>query len=193
MTSTLEIAANAVTALSIILAGRNSIHTWWIGIAGCTLFAALFFQTQLYADVTLQIFFVGSSVWGWMQWAGGRNRDALPIADVPKPQFLIALAIGIVVGSLYAMLLKKFTDAFAPLVDSAVLVLSVIAQWLLMTRRLQNWPVWIAVNTLAVPLFASRGLYVTAALYAGFWVNAWFAWWNWRRLMRAQPSASMTI
>ncbi len=187
MTSTLEITANAIIALSIFLAARNSIHTWWTGIVGCALFGLLFYQTQLYADVTLQVFFIGTSVWGWMHWAGGQNREVLPITDVARRQLLVALVIGVMAGLIYATLLKTLTNAFAPLADSAVLVLSVIAQWLLMTRRVQNWPVWIAVNTLAVPLFASRGLYITAALYAVFWVNAWFAWSNWRRLMRAQP------
>ncbi|MGP1682883.1 MAG: nicotinamide riboside transporter PnuC [Giesbergeria sp.] len=184
--SSLEVTANIVIALSIVLAGRNSIHTWWTGIVGCALFALLFFQSQLYADVTLQVFFIFTSIWGWRQWAGGQNLAALPITDVPRLKFVAALAVGLMVGTAYAILLKQFTDAFSPFMDSAVLVLSVIAQWLLMARRMQSWLVWVAVNTLAVPLFASRGLHVTAALYAGFWVNAWVSWWHWRRLARAE-------
>jgi nicotinamide mononucleotide transporter len=192
MTSILEITANSVVAVSIVLAGRNSVHTWWTGIVGCCFFAVLFFQTQLYADVTLQLFFIATSILGWIQWTGGQSREAIQITNVPRRQFVIAVLVGTVAGGVYATLLKTQTDAFAPFMDSAVLVLSVIAQWLLMARRVQNWPVWIAVNTLAVPLFASRGLYVTAALYAAFWVNAWISWWYWRRLMRTQPGLVTT-
>lgn len=50
----LEIAANAVMAASILLAARNSVHTWWTGIIGCSLFGFLFWHTRLYADVLLQ-------------------------------------------------------------------------------------------------------------------------------------------
>ncbi|MEG1325776.1 MAG: nicotinamide mononucleotide transporter, partial [Janthinobacterium sp.] len=50
MTPPLEIAANVLMTASIILAGRNNIHSWWIGMVGCVLFAVLFFQVNLYAD-----------------------------------------------------------------------------------------------------------------------------------------------
>lgn len=54
MTSALEIAANVTVAASILLAGRNSVHTWWTGIIGCTLFGLVFYEARLYADVVLQ-------------------------------------------------------------------------------------------------------------------------------------------
>ena len=47
--SILEWSANGFNALSIGLAARNSVHTWWVGIVGCTLFAILFYDTRLYA------------------------------------------------------------------------------------------------------------------------------------------------
>jgi nicotinamide mononucleotide transporter len=76
-------------------------------------------------------------------------------------------------------------------VDSAVLVFSVIAQLLMMQRRIENWPVWLLVNTIAVPLYASRGLYLTAVLYAGFWVNAIVSWIGWRKLAARDAAASL--
>ena len=81
-------------------------------------------------------------------------------------------------------LAARLTDAAAPLPDSAVMAFSVIAQLLLMKRRLETWWFWLGVNTIAVPLFVSRGLYVTAALYAGFWLNAVISLRHWRRLLR---------
>ncbi len=54
-------------AVSIFLAGRNNIHSWWTGIVGCALFSVLFFESQLYADVALQLFFIVTCVIGWRQ------------------------------------------------------------------------------------------------------------------------------
>ena len=51
-----EIAACLAYALSVWLAARNNIHTWWIGIIGSGLYAWVFYSVQLYADVTLQFF-----------------------------------------------------------------------------------------------------------------------------------------
>ena len=69
-----------------------------------------------------------------------------------------------------------------PYMDAAVLALSVIAQCLQMQRKIKNLTLlgsaWIP---LSVGLFASRGLSLTAALYAAYWVNAWYGWWRWRK------------
>ena len=166
--------------MSILLAGRNSVHTWWTGIIGCVLFGLLFFQAQLYADVTLQIFFVVTSAYGWMHWRRGNNGQAKPITRAGLRHVALTAPLGLLVASLYALMLHRFTDAYAPLLDSLVLTFSVIAQWLLMQRRLEAWWSWLLVNTIAVPLFASRELYLTSFLYACYWVNAIVAFFYWR-------------
>lgn len=185
MTDPIELAASVLTTLSIVLAARNSVHTWWTGILGCLLFAVTFFRVALYADVTLQGFFLITSVIGWWHWLKGRSGHAVPITRTPRGEWVTAAVLAVVVTGGYGWLLARMTDAYAPFLDSAVLALSVVAQVFLLRRRLDNWPVWLLVNTLSVPLYASRGLWVTAALYAAYWLNAWFGWWKWRRLMRA--------
>lgn len=181
MISLLELAANAVMTASIILAGRNSVHTWWSGVIACLLFGLLFYDTQLYADVALQGFFVATSLRGWWQWLRGNRGEALPVSRSGPRTIGQAVMIGLVVTITYGAILHVYTDAYAPFVDSAVLAFSVIAQILLMRRRLETWAFWLLVNSLAIPLYASRELYVTASLYAAYWINAWIAWHYWRR------------
>ncbi len=184
--SALELSANGMNAVSIVLAGRNSVHTWWTGIIGCLLFALVFFGAKLYADVTLQLFFVVTSALGWRAWLSGNAGAELPIGRTPPARFALMAAIAVVVAAAYAWVLHRFTDAASPLVDSLVLTISVLAQLLLMRRKFMSWPCWLCVNTLAVPLFWSRGLCLTSALYAFFWVNAAIAIVHWRRLMAAE-------
>ncbi len=191
----LEISANLVTTLAIALAARNHVHTWSTGIVGSVLFGIQFFQSQLYADATLQVFFIATSVIGWRQWqhaAAARGSGAAPVqrrvtrATPRSLAWMAAAALAVCLG--YGALLHRFTDAYLPFVDAAVLGLSVIAQCLLMQRKLETWPWWLAVNTLSVPLFASRGLHLTAVLYAVYWCNAWYGWWRWRRELQAQAT-----
>ncbi|QGZ40957.1 nicotinamide riboside transporter PnuC [Pseudoduganella flava] len=180
----LEITANAVMTVSIVLAGRNNVHSWWTGIVGCTLFASLFYGVQLYADVALQVFFVLTCVVGWVQWLRGAGGKPRPITSASVKTIAVLAAVGVVATVAYGLMLREFTDAYAPFIDSAVLAFSVIAQFLLMGRRVETWPVWVLVNTISVPLYASRGLYLTAALYAAYWVNAVVSWWWWQRQMK---------
>ena len=178
----LEVAANLVTALSIWLAARNTVHTWTTGIVGCILFAEIFFNSQLYADATLQVFFIATSIIGWWQWRhDGSTVRVRPVTRVGRQALIWMAVAAMIVTATYGALLYRYTDAYMPFVDSSVLALSVVAQCLLMQRKLETWPWWLAVNTVSVPLYASRGLFLTAALYTLYWINAWYGWWRWRK------------
>jgi nicotinamide mononucleotide transporter len=183
----LEIAANAVNAISIFLAARNSVHTWWTGILGCALFGVLFYLSRLYADTLLQLFFIATSAIGWKQWlAGSPDGKALAIAHVTWPRALLVVVAAAAVALGYGYILWRFTDAFAPFADSLILTLSIAAQLLLMNRKYESWWFWLSVNTLSIALFSVRGLWVTAALYAAFWINAVVALVRWRRIIASQ-------
>ena len=183
----IELGANVFVAAAIFLAGRNSIHTWWTGIVGCLLFAEVFYQSKLYADVTLQGFFIVTSLYGWWRWRKGHGGAELPVRFSP-PRLLLASATAATIVALgYGWLLLRFTDAYAPFLDSIVLAFSVLGQLLMMERRVENWWAWLLVNSIAVPLYASRGLVVTSVLYAAFWVNAIVSLIQWRRLAARKP------
>jgi nicotinamide mononucleotide transporter len=177
----LELVANAFVAVAIFLAARNSIHTWWTGIVGCAVFAYVFFQVRLYADVTLQAFFILTSIVGWYRWMRGNAGDELPVR-FSTPRLLVLSTLGALAAAAgYGWLLHRFTNAFAPWLDSLLLVFSMLGQLLMMERRVENWWCWLLVNTIAVPLYASRALYVTSALYAAYLINAAVALVQWRR------------
>ena len=180
-----EIAANGVNALSILLAMLNNVHTWWTGIAGCVLFGWVFFGAKLYADVTLQLFFIITSALGWWQWTRGERGSELPVRHTPLRPLLMMLISGALVAVGYGWLLHRFTDAYAPFLDSVVLAFSVLAQLLLMRRHYESWWCWLLVNTIAVPLYLSKNLHVTAVLYTAFWINAVVALVRWRKLIQA--------
>ena len=181
----LEWSATATTATSVWLAARQHIATWPTGIIGCVLYGMLFFQTQLYAETTLQVFFFFFILWGWRHLHKRRNCDQFTVRDPLSSAMVMSLIAGAgLVTFAYGTLLKAWTDAYAPFWDSAVLTISVVAQLLLMQARRETWPCWILVNSISVPLYLSRDLDVTATLYTLFWFNAWHGWWVWSRRVR---------
>ncbi len=184
----LELAANFFTVVCIFLAGRNSIHTWWTGLVGCTLFGLMFYTVQLYADAALQIFFFVTGVYGWLMWksAGAGPKKELEINNIDRSWLFASIGCAVVVAGLYGWLLHTFTNAYAPWIDSTVLTFSIVAQLLLMSRSIETWKIWILVNTLSVPLFWSRALYLTSVLYGFFWVNAVYSYFHWKKLMKEQ-------
>lgn len=184
MPSLLEISAILFTTICIFLAGRNNVHTWWTGIVGCVLYGLLFYESKLYADTLLQAFFVGTGVWGWVNWK--KKVAERPTTVMATDTFCLMIGGALIAAGCYGFLLHTFTDAYAPFWDSAVLALSVLAQFLLMYRKLQNWPVWVVVNIISVPLYFSKELYLSAGLYAIYLVHAIWAWRNWLNIIDGQ-------
>ena len=133
--------------------------------------------------------FIATSAWGWYRWEQVGAQPALPVTRAGWQHIGAGAAVALLATLSYAGLLRHYTDAAAPLADSAVTAFSVLAQLLLMQRRLETWPCWLAVNTIAVPLYVSRGLQVTAVLYAVYWCNAWYGWWRWQQQMQREAVA----
>ena len=74
----------------------------------------------------------------------------------------------------------RFTDNPNPYVDSSLLVWSLVAQWMTARKWIENWILWIVINTISIPLYISRGLRVTALLYLGLWILAFLGYRSWR-------------
>lgn len=186
----LEWLANGFYTASVILAARNNLYTWLTGIIGCVLLALVFFNARLYGDMTLKMIFLVTNVIGWWQWRHGHHGEELPITRA-KPRNLILYVLPAVgITAVYGALLHNFTDAYAPFWDSAVLGFSLLAQFLLLRRKLETWWVWLLVNLLVIPLYISRDLNVTAVVYTGYLLNAGYGWWYWHKLMARQQVQS---
>ncbi len=184
--SWLEAAANLVNLFSIFLAARNHILTWITGIIGCLLFSVLFFESRLYAEVTLQVFFIASSIFGWSRWRPDASGQVRAVSRVSLCSLWVYLIAGCLGATAYGSLLKVLTNASYPFVDSAVLAFSVIAQLLLMNRKMENWYFWILVNLISIPLYVSKNLYLTAGVYSIFLINAVFGVASWQRSLKSE-------
>ena len=182
----LEIVGNIFTVWCVFLAARNNKQTWVIGTIGCILFGIMFYGVKLYADATLQIFFIITNVIGYWSWKHGSGSKELQISRVKlKGLASIYFPLAVITAIGYGMILHLFTDASAPFIDSVVLTFSVVGQFLLMRRKLESWIFWIIVDLVSVPLFAYKGLYITSAVYFVFLLNAFYGFWKWQKEYKA--------
>jgi nicotinamide mononucleotide transporter len=190
----LEIAGNAFTLLSVWFARGNSIHTWWAGLVGVTLYGIMFFGARLYADTVLQAFFVATSITGWWQWRhGGTDGGDLAISMLSTAA-RIAVASAVVSGTgIAGFVFRTFTDAALPYADSFILSGSVIAQLLMMRRKLEHWSVWICVDAMAIGVYSIKELYLTAGVYALLLAMCVQGLGVWRREHGAQRATAAAV
>lgn len=182
-TTWLEIVA-FVLALAMVGCNIREIHWGWpLAIASSLLYGALFWRSKLYGDASLQVLFVTLGLWGWVQWLRGRRADgsALVVARLGRQNALFLVAISLALWLATGLFLQNFTDSDVPWWDAFPTALSVVGQWLLARKYIENWLAWLAVNIASVGLFAYKGLWLTLLLYALFVLLSVAGWRAWRR------------
>jgi nicotinamide mononucleotide transporter len=182
----LELIAALLGATSVWLVVRRNIWAFPIGIVMVLLYTYIFYQSKLYSDVLLQIFFAVMQVHGWWAWQRGdkADDDRIAIRQVSLQQWIVAGFIQAAGCLALGYVMDTYTDAASPYMDAFVAVESVIAQLWMNRRFLENWILWIAVNQVAIFLYASKGLWFTTVLYAVFLVMAVAGYWEWKRKIR---------
>lgn len=187
--SPVEIAGFITGAISVWLAVRENVWNWPIGIANNVLYVIVFFNARLFADMSLQVVYIAISAWGIYQWLrGGSTRHGVPVRHAPVRE---SIALGVVIAAATAAMasyLARVNDA-APLLDGLTAIASLGAQYLLARKYLENWYLWIAIDIVSVGLYASRGLALTAVLYAIFLVMCVAGVVSWRKTLAAAPAA----
>ncbi len=185
-----ELIAVAVTLLAVWLTARQIIWCWPTALVSVTMYAVVFYQAKLYADMGLQGIYFALSVYGWWAWLrGGEDHSELRVTLVSWRFRLLLLVLGATFAVGLGTLLHRLTDASLPFMDSALTSFSLVAQWLMTRKHLESWILWIAVDVFYVGMFVMKELYLTAGLYAVFLLLAAIGFAEWRRSMTASEPA----
>lgn len=181
-TTPLELVSFALAVLTVWLNIRQNHWAWLFSILSSLLYAAVFADARLYGDAGLQFVFVAVSVWGWSQWLrGGEDHRPLQVSRLAARGW-IAMAMSWLAGwLLLSWFLRHYTDTDVPHMDGFLTAGSLVGQFLLSRKKLENWLVWIAVDVLYVGLYLYKHLTLTAILYALFVLMAAAGWRSWRR------------
>jgi nicotinamide mononucleotide transporter len=180
--STLEAVAVVFGIVSVWLSVREHVVSWPTAIVSVSLYFFVFQHARLYADMGLQVFYAGISAYGWYHWLfGGADHSALKVSHTPRPVWLW-LPVAWAVGTLaLGTLLHRTTNAALPYVDSALTVGSLLAQWMMTRKYLENWAIWVVLDVAYVAVFLNRDLKLTAFLYVVYGILAWRGLVEWRR------------
>lgn len=180
----LEIVACVLAIAMVICNMRVNPTGWPLAIVSSLLYFALFWNSKLYGDASLQILFIVVAGWGWWQWLRGSEPDgsALRVRSLGAQGRLVAVAAVLVGWPAIGLFLRRYTDTDVPWWDAFPTAASIVGQWLLGRKYVENWPTWVIVNVVSVALFAYKGLWLTVALYAVFVAMSFVGWRAWRRL-----------
>jgi nicotinamide mononucleotide transporter len=185
----LEIVAFVLAIVMVVCNIRVNPLAWPLAIVSSLLYFLLFWNSKLYGDGGLQIFFAVVAGWGWWQWLQGTQDDGLPlrVRELGRRGRAGVIAAIAIAWPAMGLFLKTFTDTDVPWWDAFPTAASLVGQWLLGRKYVENWPTWVVVNTVSVGLFAYKGLWLTVLLYLVFIAMSFVGWRAWRRLA-ARPA-----
>ena len=179
-TRLVELIAAACGFANVILIIRRSLWNYPFGIIMVILYAYIFYDYKPYSDAILQVFFLGIQILGLFWWLK-RTDDTgrIIVRSIATRDLALTLSAGIVGALILGTVMAEFTDASLPYPDATTTVFSVAGQVLLARHYIQNWPIWIGVDLLAIGIYSYKGLYPTAVLYVvflGLAIQGWRVW-----------------
>lgn len=180
-----EIFGFVTGALSVWLAVKENVWNWPIAAANAVFFFVLFLEHRLYGDMGLQVVFFGLAVLGWYRWLrGGENHTELSVSNISARLAIVLAVFTIVATALMAEYLRRINDA-APVLDALTTVLSLVGQYLMTKKVIENWYVWIFADVLYIYLYIQRGLILTSVLYVIFLLMCIAGALQWQRSLRS--------
>ena len=172
--------------LCVILAAANHRLNWPIAAMSVIAYMVIFYQAKLYADMGLQVYFLVTIGYGWHFWGKKPSGQPVIINKLSQKEALFSLlAIALFTGIIGFLLIKN-TDASFPFIDSFCTACSIVAQLFLARRVLENWLIWIFVDIIYVGIYISKGLHLTAGMYAIYIIIAAAGYLEWRKQSKLQ-------
>jgi nicotinamide mononucleotide transporter len=180
-TSWLELIA-VLLAFAMIVCNIIELHWGWpLAAISSVLYFFLFWSQSLYGEALLQVLFIVLAMWGWSVWLRGIEGAPLLVTRMPARQRVTLAWMGCLLWLGTGAVLLNFTDTDVPWWDAFPTAFSLVGQYLLAQKRLENWAVWIIVNIVATGLFAWKGLWLTTLLYLAFIALSAVGWRTWAK------------
>ena len=183
--NSLEVVAVVFGVVSVYLSTRQHLASWPTALVNTALYFIVFARAGLYANMGLQVVYFSLSCYGWYAWLyGGAQHQPLVVVRATRTHALVLAPIALVVAAVVGYLLSRVQDATLPWLDAGTTALSLVAQWMMTRKLLENWILWNVVNSVMVGMMLSQGLYLTAALYGAYFVLAVMGYVSWKATLR---------
>ena len=164
-----EVIGFVTGAWCVWLVGRQNPWNWPIGLIQVAAYLVLFWQAGLYADSSLQLVYVVLGLWGWWNWLRHRPMgSALHVRRANRMEWVLLPVVGLIGTGVMWWVLTTFTGSTVPAADATTTALSLLATYWQGRKILQSWWLWIAADLIYIPLYAVKGLWLTALLYLIF-------------------------
>lgn len=180
-----ELIAAILGLIAIRLQIFQNIWYWLVSIIMVIMYIYIYHREKLYADMSLQVFYLGISIYGWYNWLfGSREKNSLPVSRLGISGLVVAILVAIALFFMIAYILINFSDSDIPWWDSFTTSLSFVAAWMLAKKQIENWIIWIIVDAVSIGIYIYKELYPTTVLFAVLTILAFVGYREWNKELK---------
>lgn len=173
--------------LYLFLEIRQKPAMWVVGFISSMVYVFVFFAAKLYANASLNVYFVAMSIYGFWQWrkdSASGETDQIGYRRLSLRQGMVLAAVSILVFGFIRLILENYTDSSFSFGDAFVTSLSIVATWMVARKYIEHWFIWIVVNLFSIYLYFHQQLYPTAGLYFFYSALSVYGYFKWRKSTR---------
>ena len=182
--SLLEWIGVTLGVIQVLLSRVNNPLNYLFGICSVSITMYLMFESKLYAEFTLNIYYLIMSIYGWYFWKFGKEKHETPISYSNKKELCISFLIVSFTFILFYFGLTSFTDSDVPLLDAIISAFAWAGMWLMAKRKIENWLFLNISNAIAIPLMIHKELYLYAVLSLILFIVAASGYFVWKKLLK---------
>ena len=184
--SLLEVVAVISGLLCVYLAAKNKIWNWPFAIISVSIYGFIFHHNHLFADMGLQFYFLIINIYGWYFWSHKpATEQKTPVALITKQQVWLS-AGAIILFTVMLGSVLKYTPASYPYLDSFCAACSIVAQFFMARKVVENWLLWVFVDIVYVGIYVAKGLHLTAGMYGVYVFIALIGYFDWKKEYQQQ-------
>lgn len=156
--------------------------TWPVGLLNALFYIAVFYSSKIYADMSLQLYYVAISIYGWWCWFhGSATGDILSVTRTSGILWIKLSVVSLILFVGITFMLSHYTDSQVPYWDGLTTALSIVATWMLAKKKIEHWLLWVFVDAISIGLFIYKDLYPTTLLFLVYTILAVYGYWEWKR------------
>jgi nicotinamide mononucleotide transporter len=179
-----ELFGTVASLIYIFFSVKQSIWLWPIGFVSSVVSAVVFFQSTLYADMGLQMYYIVISVYGWIYWKTKKQEASgqhIKFTTLTIKNWIITVISIALIGICLYYPMAKYTKATNPLFDGLITSASIVATWMLARKIIDQWLIWIVANGASIILFAIKHLYLFSFLSMVYTIMSVIGYIKWKK------------
>ncbi len=185
----LELTAALFGFLYVILAAKQNYLCWISGIIMVTIYAWIFYHQKIYANMFLQIIYLGMSLYGLYSWIAKKEGKVIKVTKMDNSYRLLMLVLLVMLTASTYLMLQK-TNSTMLFADAITAAAGLVATWMQARKYIDNWILFIPTDIALTYMFYVQGLYVTAILYFIYTFLAIYAYLQWQKSLTLEKQKS---